>query len=48
MKGGRKEVNGHVEAPTNVRNTRDVEAKQWEMPAEPVRLNAKKSGHECF
>lgn len=48
MKGGRKEVNGHVEAPSNVRNTRDVEAKKWEMPAEPVRLNAKNLDMNAF
>jgi curved DNA-binding protein CbpA len=48
MKGGRKEVNGHVEAPTNVRNSRDVEAKQWEMPADPVRLNAKNLDMNAF
>jgi curved DNA-binding protein CbpA len=48
MKGGRKEVNGHVEAPSNVRNSRDTEAKQWEMPAEPVRLNAKNLDMNAF
>jgi len=48
MKGGRKEMNGHVEAPTNVRNTRDTEAKQWEMPADPVRLNAKNLDMNAF
>jgi curved DNA-binding protein CbpA len=48
MKGGRKEVNGHVEAPTNVRNTRDTEAKQWEVPADPVRLNAKNLDMNAF
>ena len=48
MKGGRKEVNGHVEAPTNVRNTRDTDAKQWEMPADPVRLNAKNLDMNAF
>lgn len=47
MKGGRKEVNGHVEAPSNVRNTRDTEAKQWEH-AEPVRLNAKNLDMNAF
>ena len=48
MKGGRKEVNGHVEAPTNVRSSRDVEAKQWEMSADPVRLNAKNLDMNAF
>ena len=48
MKGGRKEMNGHVEAPSNVRTTRDTEAKQWEMPAEPIRLNAKNLDMNAF
>jgi len=48
MKGGRKDINGHVEAPSHVRNHRDVEAKQWEMPAEPIRLNAKNLDMNAF
>lgn len=48
MKGGRKEVNGHVDAPSNVRNTRDTEAKQWEAPADPIRLNAKNLDMNAF
>jgi curved DNA-binding protein CbpA len=47
MKGGRKDINGHVEAPSNVRNTRDAEAKQWEH-TEPVRLNAKNLDMNAF
>lgn len=48
MKGGRKETNGRVEAPTNVRTSRDSEAKQWEAPADPVRLNAKNLDMNAF
>lgn len=48
MKGGRKETNGRVEAPTNVRTSRDSEAKQWEVPADPVRLNAKNLDMNAF
>jgi curved DNA-binding protein CbpA len=48
MKGGRKETNGRVEAPTNVRTSRDSEAKQWEIPADPIRLNAKNLDMNAF
>ena len=48
MKGGRKETNGRVEAPTNVRTSRDSEAKQWEVPADPIRLNAKNLDMNAF
>jgi curved DNA-binding protein CbpA len=47
MKGGRKETNGRVE-PTNVRTSRDSEAKQWEVPADPIRLNAKNLDMNAF
>ena len=48
MKGGRKETNGRVEAPSNVRTSRDSEAKQWEVPADPIRLNAKNLDMNAF
>ena len=48
MKGGRKEMNGRVEVPSNVRTARDSEAKQWETPADPVRLNAKNLDMNAF
>lgn len=48
MKGGRKETNGRVEVPSNVRTARDSEAKQWEAPADPVRLNAKNLDMNAF
>ena len=52
MNGKRGSGNGSgsgsvVEAPTNVRVSRDQEAKQWEM-AEPVRLNAKNLDMNAF
>jgi len=47
MKGGRKETNGRVEA-SNVRTARDSEAKQWEVPADPIRLNAKNLDMNAF
>jgi len=48
MKGGRKDTNGRVEAPTNVRTSRDSDAKQWEIPADPIRLNAKNLDMNAF
>lgn len=48
MKGGRKEVSGTVNAPTNINNQRDQDAKQWEYSAEPVRLNAKNLDMNAF
>jgi curved DNA-binding protein CbpA len=48
MKGGRKETNGRVEVPSNVRTARDSEAKQWEVPADPIRLNAKNLDMNAF
>jgi curved DNA-binding protein CbpA len=48
MKGGRKETSGRVEVPSNVRTARDSEAKQWEAPADPIRLNAKNLDMNAF
>lgn len=48
MKGGRKEVSGTVNAPTNIHNQRDQDAKQWEHSGEPVRLNAKNLDMNAF
>jgi curved DNA-binding protein CbpA len=47
MKGGRKEVNGRVEAPTNINVGRDAEAEKWKH-TEPVRLNAKNLDMNAF
>lgn len=48
MKGGRKEVSGTVNAPTNIHNQRDQDAKQWEYSGDPVRLNAKNLDMNAF
>lgn len=47
MKGGRKEVNGRVEAPTSLNTNRDMEADKWKH-TEPVRLNAKNLDMNAF
>lgn len=47
MKGGRKEVNGRMEAPTSLSTSRDAEAEKWKH-AEPVRLNAKNLDMNAF
>lgn len=47
MKGGRKEMNGRVEAPTSVSVTRDMDAEKWKH-IEPVRLNAKNLDMNAF
>lgn len=47
MKGGRKEVNGRVEAPTSLSTNRDMEAEKWKH-VEPVRLNAKNLDMNAF
>jgi curved DNA-binding protein CbpA len=48
MKGGRKEVSSTVNAPTNIHNQRDQDAKQWEYSGDPVRLNAKNLDMNAF
>jgi curved DNA-binding protein CbpA len=47
MKGGRKEVNGRVEAPTSLNVNRDADAEKWKH-VEPVRLNAKNLDMNAF
>lgn len=47
MKGGRKEVNGRVEAPSAVSSSRDADAEKWKH-VEPVRLNAKNLDMNAF
>ena len=47
MRGGRKEVNGRVEAPTSLSTSRDAEAEKWKH-VEPVRLNAKNLDMNAF
>jgi curved DNA-binding protein CbpA len=47
MKGGRKEMNGRVEAPTSVSVGRDMDAEKWKH-VEPVRLNAKNLDMNAF
>jgi curved DNA-binding protein CbpA len=47
MKGGRKDINGCVEAPTSLNVSRDAEAEKWKH-AEPVRLNAKNLDMNAF
>jgi curved DNA-binding protein CbpA len=47
IKGGRKDVNGRVEAPTSLSTSRDAEAEKWKH-SEPVRLNAKNLDMNVF
>jgi hypothetical protein len=47
MKGGRKEVNGRVDAPTTLNTSRNVDAEKWKHN-EPVRLNAKNLDMNAF
>jgi curved DNA-binding protein CbpA len=47
IKGGRKDINGRVEAPTSLNTSRDAEAEKWKH-AEPVRLNAKNLDMNVF
>lgn len=47
MKGGRKEMNGRVEAPTSINTARDADAEKWKH-VEPVRLNAKNLDMNAF
>jgi curved DNA-binding protein CbpA len=47
MKGGRKEVNGRVEAPTSLNVSRDADAEKWKH-VEPVKLNAKNLDMNAF
>jgi curved DNA-binding protein CbpA len=47
MRGGRKEVNGRIEAPTSLSTSRDAEAEKWKH-VEPVRLNAKNLDMNAF
>jgi curved DNA-binding protein CbpA len=47
MKGGRKDVNGRVDAPTSLNVSRDADAEKWKH-VEPVRLNAKNLDMNAF
>jgi curved DNA-binding protein CbpA len=47
MKGGRKEVNGRVEAPSSINVNRDADAEKWKH-VEPVKLNAKNLDMNAF
>lgn len=47
MRGGRKNINGRVEAPTSLNVNRDADAEKWKH-AEPVRLNAKNLDMNAF
>jgi hypothetical protein len=47
MKGGKRDFNGRVEAPSSVNVSRDAEAEKWKH-AEPVRLNAKNLDMNAF
>jgi curved DNA-binding protein CbpA len=48
MKGGKKEVNGRVEAPSSLNTNRDADAEKWKFQGEPVRLNAKNLDMNAF
>jgi curved DNA-binding protein CbpA len=47
MKGGKKDFNGRVDAPTSLNVSRDVDAEKWKHN-EPVRLNAKNLDMNAF
>jgi curved DNA-binding protein CbpA len=47
MRGGKRDFNGRVEAPSSVNVSRDAEAEKWKH-AEPVRLNAKNLDMNAF
>jgi curved DNA-binding protein CbpA len=47
MRGGRKDINGRVDAPTSLSTSRDSEADKWKH-VEPVRLNAKNLDMNAF
>jgi curved DNA-binding protein CbpA len=47
MRGGRKDTNGRVEAPTSLSTSRDTDAEKWKH-VEPVRLNAKNLDMNAF
>ena len=47
IKGGRKDLNGKVEAPSSLSSSRDTESEKWKH-AEPVRLNAKNLDMNAF
>jgi curved DNA-binding protein CbpA len=47
MNGGRKDLNGRVEAPNSINSQRDNEAEKWKHN-EPVRLNAKNLDMNAF
>jgi curved DNA-binding protein CbpA len=47
IKGGRKDVNGKVDAPSSLSSSRDTEAEKWKH-TEPVRLNAKNLDMNAF
>ena len=48
MKGGRKEVNGRVEAPSSLNTNRDADANKWKHQGDPVSLNAKNLDMNAF
>lgn len=47
MRGGKRDFNGRVEAPTSLNVSRDAEAEKWKHN-EPVRLNAKNLDMNAF
>jgi curved DNA-binding protein CbpA len=47
MKGGKRDFNGRVEAPTSLNVNRDTDADKWKH-AEPIRLNAKNLDMNAF
>jgi curved DNA-binding protein CbpA len=47
MKGGKRDFNGHVEAPNSVNISRDADAEKWKH-VEPVRLSAKNLDMNAF
>jgi curved DNA-binding protein CbpA len=47
MRGGKRDINGRVDAPTSLSTSRDTEAEKWKH-VEPVRLNAKNLDMNAF
>ena len=48
MKGGKRDTNGRVDAPTSLNVSRDADAEKWKHQGEPIRLNAKNLDMNAF
>lgn len=48
MRGGKRDINSRVDAPTTLNVSRDADAEKWKYQGEPVRLNAKNLDMNAF